>query len=215
VPRFPFVIAAVALLATLVAAPAVAAPATTDRLAQRKGKVWLLRSALTNGVATSRFAFGLEGDVPVMGDWNGDGTGTVGVFRAGRWFQRDGNGPGPARTFRFGVAGDVPVAGDWNGDGRDTVGVFRNGTWFLRDGNGPGPSTGITFGTAPGADALAWSIPRPSRGRAGCSAAYPTVCIPPAPPDLDCPDVLPRKRFKVLAPDPHRFDGDNDGIGCE
>ena len=25
----------------------------------------------------------------------------------------------------------------------------------------------------------------------------------------------PVKRFRVLPPDPHRFDGDHDGIGCE
>jgi hypothetical protein len=47
-----------------------------------------------------------------------------------------------------------------------------------------------------------------------CSPAYPTVCIPPPPPDLDCADVTYR-RFTVLAPDPHNFDGDHDGIGCE
>lgn len=47
-----------------------------------------------------------------------------------------------------------------------------------------------------------------------CSPAYPDVCIPPPPPDLDCKDVSFRN-FKVLSPDPHRFDGDKDGIGCE
>jgi hypothetical protein len=49
---------------------------------------------------------------------------------------------------------------------------------------------------------------------AGCDPAYPGVCIPPAPPDLDCKDV-PYRRFQVLAPDPHNFDRDDDGIGCE
>lgn len=49
---------------------------------------------------------------------------------------------------------------------------------------------------------------------ASCSPAYPTVCIPPPPPDLDC-DEIPFRRFQVLPPDPHRFDGDGDGIGCE
>lgn len=44
--------------------------------------------------------------------------------------------------------------------------------------------------------------------------SYPTVCIPPPPPDLDCKDI-PYRRFKVLPPDPHNFDGDHDGIGCE
>ncbi len=47
-----------------------------------------------------------------------------------------------------------------------------------------------------------------------CDSSYPTVCIPSPPPDLDCSDIS-YKRFKVLSPDPHRFDGDKDGIGCE
>ena len=49
---------------------------------------------------------------------------------------------------------------------------------------------------------------------AGCDPAYPTVCIPPPPPDLDCKDITFR-RFTVLPPDPHRFDGDHDGVSCE
>lgn len=47
-----------------------------------------------------------------------------------------------------------------------------------------------------------------------CDPSYPTVCIPPPPPDLDCSDI-PYRRFQVLPPDPHRFDGDHDGVGCE
>jgi hypothetical protein len=44
--------------------------------------------------------------------------------------------------------------------------------------------------------------------------SYPTVCIPSPPPDLDCGDV-PYTGFPVQSPDPHRFDGDHDGRGCE
>jgi endonuclease YncB( thermonuclease family) len=51
-------------------------------------------------------------------------------------------------------------------------------------------------------------------GGDNCDGSYPDVCIPPPPPDLDCPDISHRN-FRVLPPDPHRFDGDNDGIGCE
>ena len=47
-----------------------------------------------------------------------------------------------------------------------------------------------------------------------CDKAYPTLCIPPSPPDLDCADI-PQRGFIVLPPDPHRFDGDGNGIGCE
>jgi micrococcal nuclease len=58
--------------------------------------------------------------------------------------------------------------------------------------------------------------PKPSGGGSGgnCHPSYPTVCIPPPPPDLDCKDI-PYRRFTVLPPDPHNFDGDGDGIGCE
>jgi len=54
----------------------------------------------------------------------------------------------------------------------------------------------------------------PPPGGGNCSPAYPTVCIPPPPPDLDCGQISYR-RFTVLPPDPHGFDGDHDGIGCE
>ena len=50
--------------------------------------------------------------------------------------------------------------------------------------------------------------------RANCDPSYPDVCIPPPPPDLDCGDI-PHRNFRVLPPDPHRFDTDRDGIGCE
>jgi hypothetical protein len=47
-----------------------------------------------------------------------------------------------------------------------------------------------------------------------CSPAYPDVCIPPFPPDLDCTEI-PYRRFRVLSPDPHGFDSDGNGLGCE
>ncbi len=47
-----------------------------------------------------------------------------------------------------------------------------------------------------------------------CDRAYPSVCIPPPPPDLDCGEISFRN-FTVLRTDPHGFDGDRDGVGCE
>ncbi len=47
-----------------------------------------------------------------------------------------------------------------------------------------------------------------------CDPSYPDVCIPSPPPDLDCGEIT-HQNFEVLQPDPHRFDGDYDGIGCE
>jgi micrococcal nuclease len=53
-----------------------------------------------------------------------------------------------------------------------------------------------------------------SDGPDACDPAYPTLCIPPAVPDLDCLDI-PASNFPVEPPDPHAFDADHDGLGCE
>ena len=47
-----------------------------------------------------------------------------------------------------------------------------------------------------------------------CDPSYPDVCIPPPPPDLDCGDIRFHS-FRVRGADPHNFDGDHNGIGCE
>lgn len=47
-----------------------------------------------------------------------------------------------------------------------------------------------------------------------CDPSYPDFCLPPNSPDLDCKDI-PYRRFRVNQPDPHNFDRDKDGIGCE
>ncbi|MCE9546801.1 MAG: hypothetical protein K8T25_15080 [Planctomycetia bacterium] len=86
------------------------------------------------------FAYGRRGDVPIVGDWNGDGVRTIGIFRDGVWYL-DSNGDGRFdendRVVQFGQAGDIPVVGDWTGKGKDMVGVYRHGTWYL-DTNGNG-----------------------------------------------------------------------------
>jgi micrococcal nuclease len=73
----------------------------------------------------------------------------------------------------------------------------------------PGPDAPATTTTAPAGD----GAPGEPSGGATCSSSYPTLCLPPAP-DLDCGDLAER-RFPVLPPDPHRLDGNGDGVGCE
>jgi len=72
----------------------------------------------------------------------------------------------------------------------------------------PGGTSVPTTGPTPAPTATA------GPARDACDPSYPTVCIPPPPPDLNCGDI-PYRNFTVLPPDPHRFDGDHDGIGCE
>lgn len=82
-----------------------------------------------------------------------------------------------------------------------------------------------SFGAPPVADA---SRPEPAPAAAAatpeagiapvlggdCDPSYPGVCIPSAPPDLNCDDISAR-RFEVVGADPHGFDGNDDGAGCE
>jgi len=60
--------------------------------------------------------------------------------------------------------------------------------------------------------------PQPTAPPTGgnCDPSYPSVCIPPYSQvgDLDCGDI-PFRRFTVIPPDPHGFDRDHDGVGCE
>jgi hypothetical protein len=78
--------------------------------------------------------YGLTTDLPVVGDWQGNGHHSVGVFRQGTWIL-DWNGNGTYdsgdKICSFGLATDIPVVGDWTGEGRSKIGVFRGGLWVL------------------------------------------------------------------------------------
>src|SRR5437764_11379781 len=85
-----------------------------------------LRNSNTSGTADVSFRYGGPGDVPLAGDWNGDGTSTIGVHRGNAFYLRNSNSSGVADlTFTFGDPGDIPLVGDWNGDGVDTIGLYR------------------------------------------------------------------------------------------
>lgn len=92
---------------------------------------WHLR---TRGGDPAVFTFGTPGTVPLMGDWDGDGFDTVGVYdqASATVDLRNENTAGPADiTYTIGQSGDVPVAGDFDGDGIDTVAVFRPSDGFV------------------------------------------------------------------------------------
>ena len=97
------------------------------------GKWYLFDDA---GALTSQFFYGNPGDYPFMGDWDGDGVETPGLYRQsdGYVYLRNSNTQGIADIkFFFGNPGDVPVAGDFNGNGFDTVSIYRpsNQTFYI------------------------------------------------------------------------------------
>jgi hypothetical protein len=96
-------------------------------------------------VIDRQYALGKVGDIPVVGDWNGNGITEIGVFRDNHTWNVDYNGngiwegvAGGDRIYITGKPGDVPVPGDWNGNNITEMAVFRgNHTWYI-DYNGNG-----------------------------------------------------------------------------
>lgn len=85
--------------------------------------------------------FGSTGDVPVSGDWDGDGKADLAVYRDGSmaggqsyFFYRPSGTPGVNfRAIPWGTTGDKPLFGDFDGDGKLDPAVFRpsNANWYI------------------------------------------------------------------------------------
>ena len=82
-----------------------------------------------DGIFHDTFSFGRPGDIPLMGDWNGDGRDEPAISRSGShlnpldriWEMKLPD----ALPRRFASSLDVPLAGDWDGDGDDDFGAWR------------------------------------------------------------------------------------------
>jgi len=76
--------------------------------------------------------WGVGGDTPMRGDYDGDGKLDAAVFRSGdnTWYIRQSSN-GEARYDKWGVASDKFVPADYDGDGKTDLAVFRDGTWYI------------------------------------------------------------------------------------
>ena len=148
--------------------PANGAPAKVGIF--RQGFFWLLDTdgnRQWDDPPDQAFAYGgIAGDIPITGDWTGDGHTKVGIYRSKNgFFLLDTNGDEVFDTgdavYKFlqnvggPQAGDVPVVGDWNGSGTSKIGIVRDGFLWLLDLNGdgiyePGTDLEYVFGGVPG-----------------------------------------------------------------
>ena len=91
------------------------------------------------GGPLTNMQWGLQGDVPVPADFDGDGRADLAVWRpsTGQWFIRDSSTDyslSAWRWYQWGLSGDIPLVTDFDGDRRADLAVYRpsNGTWYIK-----------------------------------------------------------------------------------
>jgi N-acetylmuramoyl-L-alanine amidase len=120
--------------------------------------LWRVNNANAEQLSTSApvfasFRYGRSGDLPLVGDWDGDGTQTLGVVRPSA--TRDSNhfllrnSDNGELDFWYGHYGDKILVGDWDGNGSWTPAAVRAGVWSLRNSNSTGSADAtVSFGRA-------------------------------------------------------------------
>jgi DNA-binding beta-propeller fold protein YncE len=106
-------------------------------------QTFYLRNSNTQGVSdiSATVNFATSSDLPVVGDWNGDGIDTPGIYRpSSSYFYlwdswRNPSMASPDYLVLLGNPGDRPLAGSWDASGAYGVGTFRpsNGILYLRN----------------------------------------------------------------------------------
>jgi hypothetical protein len=100
---------------------------------------WTIRhSSLSEQFSSIGWGHG-AGDVPVPGDYDGEGPLDVAIYRrsTGEWWILFSGSDYSYATWvvhQWGLDGDVPVPADFDGDGRTDLAVYRpsNGSWYVR-----------------------------------------------------------------------------------
>jgi len=96
---------------------------------------WMTRYGSTNFASGGPdVSFGLAGDIPVPGDYDGDGRLDLALYRQGTWYILYSSN-GAFVHLDWGTTTDVPVAADYTGDRRTDIAVYRpsTGQWLIVD----------------------------------------------------------------------------------
>jgi hypothetical protein len=100
------------------------------------GQWWVMGGT---GSQQVNFTWGMTGDVPVPGDYDGDGKTDFSIFRPSSntwWVMKSSDNTYYSNT--FGASGDKVAQADYDGDGKTDVAIFRPdsaahlGTWYIQ-----------------------------------------------------------------------------------
>jgi len=123
----------------------------------------LASSSATSFPSHPSVPFGMSGDKPIIGDWDGDNDDDVGVFRplnpnpnTNSFYLDLGltGGQHELGPYPIGDAGDEPIAGDWDGDGDDNIGVYRPSTSLFYPDSSIPPNPDFTISATPSSQSV-------------------------------------------------------------
>jgi hypothetical protein len=105
----------------------------------------------SSGGSPFQIYFGDSTDVPVPGDYDGDGKTDAVIYRpaTGLWYGPRTGAAAIAIQLTLGQSGDVPVPGDYDGDGKTDPAIYR-------------PSSGLFFATLSGGGTKSSTFGAPS-----------------------------------------------------
>lgn len=110
---------------------------------------WYVSRTATNPSPSTQ-QWGYPGDIPVPGDYDGDGKPDFAIWRpsTGTWWVMPSSAPGTIIIQQWGYPGDVPVPGDYDGDGKTDFAVWRpsTGTWWVLPSASPGSPVVLQWG---------------------------------------------------------------------
>jgi hypothetical protein len=74
-------------------------------------------------------------DMSISGDWDGNGTTTLGIKRGNTYYLDNNNDGKPDSVIVWGRSTDQAISGDWDGNGTTTLGIKRGNTYYLDNNN--------------------------------------------------------------------------------